>query len=160
MSTTYKYTAFNDNSYCNLANFAASLPVNVTLFPEQMTVVIDATAAKTVGEFIANTSLEVLAESVTAIEDNIADAAAEIAADPTADADTLRAVVNALLEEKTLAAESHNNIITDMAQERDTAQKDRDMYHRWYTEAAQHASRVKNQIQAIAVLINEVYPRG
>lgn len=53
---------------------------------------------------------------------------------------------------------SHKNIIADITKQRDSIKEKRDMYQRWYAETSDKADKVKNQVKAIAVLINSIFP--
>ena len=55
--TIYQYKANDESSYGTLAYHAAALSANVSLFPGRLTLNIDGSAAKEVGQFIDDNGL-------------------------------------------------------------------------------------------------------
>lgn len=152
-NTAYQYKALNEESYNSLAAYAVTTPATVTLHPGLLTIVITGDEANEVGKFIDSEGLDF---HVNPIEFHDETLGAVIDCETT-DAGTLRKIIYRMMAERTAMEEHHKGIITEITAQRDEAQKSRDTYSRWYTEEAAHSSRVKNQVQAIAVLINSIF---
>lgn len=60
--------------------------------------------------------------------------------------------------ERSAMEEHHNGALAEITAQRDSAKKDRDMYMRWYSDSTNREDRVKGQVQAIALLLNEIFP--
>lgn len=152
--TSYQYTAFNEGSYCSLAAYAVTLPATITLCPEHLTIVASDNATKELGEFIDDNCLDFHIGQIEVNDENLHKVIDSI----TTDADTLRKIIYQMTEEKKIMVESHKNIIADITKQRDSIKEKRDMYQRWYAETSDKADKVKNQVKAIAVLINSIFP--
>ena len=153
-TTPYRYEALNDGSYNELAAYAINLVGNVSLFPAQHTIVIDGKFSNDVGKFIDQQGLDFHCNPIEVHDENIG----EIIDNGTTDPDTLRNIIYRLLEQKSHMAEQHETVIAEIAKERDNAKKDRDMYMRWYSDSNSRSNRIKGQVQAIALLMSEIFP--
>lgn len=153
-NTSYQYKANNDNSYDELAAYAINLAGNVSLFPAQKTIVIDGRFSDDVGKLIDREGLDFHITPIEIDDENID----ELIDSETTDADTLRNIIYRMKGQKSAMAEHHKTVVAEIAKERDSAKSDRDMYMRWYSESNDRENRVKRQVQAIAVLINEIFP--
>lgn len=140
LNTPYQYKALNEDSYNSLAAYASTIPATVTLHPGLLTIVISENATKEVGKFIDDNGLDF---HINQIE---------------VDDDTLRKIIYRMIGEKQSMIEAHESVLESITKQCDSAKKDRDMYQKWYYETTEKTDRVKSQIQAIAVLVNSIFP--
>lgn len=154
-NTPYQYKAINEGSYNSLAAYAVTTPATVTLHPGLLTIVISGNAIKEISEFIDSEGLGFHINPIEFHDETLG----EVIDCETTDAGTLRKIIYRMMAERAAMEEHHNGIIAEITSQRDEAQKSRDTYSRWYTEEAAHGSRVKNQVQAIAVLLNTIFPK-
>ena len=153
-NTPYQYKAMNEDSYNSLAAYAVTTPATVTLHPGLLTIVISGDAANEVGQFIDSEGLDFHINPIEVHDENLG----EVIDNETTDADTLRKIIYRLMGQREAMEEQHNNILADITAQRDDAQKSRDNYSKWLSEEAAYSNRVKSQVQAIAVLINSIFP--
>ena len=162
MSTTYKYKANNEESYNSLAAYVVTMPVTATLFPQLQTIAIAEEASKEVGEFIDKEALDF----IISIADIEAYDIHKLLADPTSDTSILRDIAEALLEDKKASAELYKRNIDEVTKERGEAilalentKKDMANISRWWREEQNKNDRIRKQIDAIAVLMDSIYPK-
>lgn len=154
LTTSYQYKAINEASYNSLAAYASTIPATVTLHPGFLTIVISEDATKEVGEFIDDNGLDFRISQIEVDDDNLRD----VIDSETTDADTLRKIIYRMMGEKQSMIEAHESVLESITKQCDSAKKDRDMYQKWYYETCEKTNRVKSQIQAIAVLVNSIFP--
>lgn len=167
-STSYRYEALNDKSYQKLSEFAARAAVaTTTLYPKHKTVVISATDAELdfigrTGKFIDDNGLDF---HITPIERS-GDPIEAIIADETIDAESLRQLVIEFKEYRDKLVKEHNDRVNDLHSEIDEtvkklndASRERDQYADLWKVAHTRSSRVREQIEAIAVLMNSIYSK-
>lgn len=154
LNTPYQYKALNEDSYNSLAAYATTIPATVTLHPGLLTIVISENAANEVGQFIDENGLDFHINQIEVNNENLRD----VIDSETTDADTLRNIISRLMDEHEAITEPLERDLAKVEKERDEAKHDRDMYKRWHSESLQASCRVKSQIQAIAVLVNSIFP--
>lgn len=154
LTTSNQYKALNEDSYNSLAAYASTIPATVTLHPGLLTIVISENATKEVGKFIDDNGLDFHINQIEVDDDNLRD----VIDSETTDADTLRKIIYRMMGEKQSMIEAHESVLESITKQCDSAKKDRDMYQKWYHEATHGADRVKSQVQAIAVLVNSIFP--
>lgn len=154
LTTSYQYKAINEASYNSLAAYASTIPATVTLHPGLLTIVISENATKEVGKFIDDNGLDFHINQIEVDDDNLRD----VIDSETTDADTLRKIIYRMIGEKQSMIEAHESVLDSITKQCDSAKKDRDMYQKWYYETTEKTNRVKSQIQAIAVLVNSIFP--
>lgn len=154
LTTSYQYKAINEASYNSLAAYASTIPATVTLHPGLLTIVISENATKEVGKFIDDNGLDFHINQIEVDDDNLRD----VIDSETTDADTLRKIIYRMIGEKQSMIEAHESVLESITKQCDSAKKDRDMYQKWYYETTEKTNRVKSQIQAIAVLVNSIFP--
>lgn len=154
-NTPYRYEAKNCGSYNELAAYAINLVANVSLFPEHQTIVIDGKMAKDVGEFIDKQGLDFFIAPIEVDDDNID----SVVNSATTDSDSLRKIIKRIKERKADQEKYFKNIIGNISDERDKIKKDSDLYSKFWSEADARNDRVKEQVKAIAVLINSIFPK-
>lgn len=152
-NTTYQYKANNASSYDVLVHYAADLNVNVQLFPAMLTINIDGSAADGIGKFIDDKGLDFHIAPIEVHDENLG----EVIDNETIDPDTLRGIIRRMIEHKREMAKQEGETLAKVIKERDDALTDKEMYHRWYTDTLDSYGRVKNQVKAIANLMNEVF---
>lgn len=153
-TTPYRYEAKNDGSYNELAAYATQLMGNVSLFPELSTIVIDGRFANDVGKFIDKEGLDIFISPIDVDDNNIHD----LINTATVDADTLRTILYRVMEDKRVMAEVHKSALDDITKECDSAKAARDLYQKWYMETQDYNDAIKRRVQAIAVLVNSIFP--
>ena len=154
LNTPYQYKALNEDSYNSLAAYASTIPATVTLHPGLLTIVISENATKEVGKFIDDNGLDFHINQIEVDDDNLRD----VIDSETTDADTLRKIIYRMMSEKQSMTEAHKSVLEDITTQYESAKKNQDMYQKWYYETTEKADRVKSQIQAIAVLVNSIFP--
>lgn len=157
-STSYRYKALNANSYNMLAAYASTIPADVTLIPETLTIIISDEGATSpsleVGKFIDNNGIDFQIDQVAVDTDNLNG----VVDDKNVDAATLREVIRLLMGEKEAMKQAHEQVKERFGRERESIQSDRDLYQKWYVEAVEKRDRVKEQVKAIALLMNSIFP--
>lgn len=154
-NTAIQYKAVNDSSYNELAAYVVDIVANVSLFPGHRTIVVDGKAANDVGKFIDDKGLDFHINPIEVCDENFC----EVIDNETTDPGTLRNIIYRILKQKRYMAEQHESVVAEIAKAREKAEKDRDVYFRLYSECNSRANRVKSQVQAIALLMNEIYPQ-
>lgn len=154
LSAPYQYKALNERSYKILAAYATTIPATVTLHPGLLTIVVSENAAKEVGQFIDDNGLDFHINQVDIDVDNLRD----VIDSETTDADTLRTILYRVMEDKRVMAEVHKSALDDITKECDSAKAARDLYQKWYMETQDYNDAIKRRVQAIAVLVNSIFP--
>lgn len=154
--TSYRYKAIDEDSYNSLAAYAITLPATVTLHPGFQTIVISENATQEVGEFIDSEGLSFHIAPIEVDEDNFGD----LIDDPVTDPDTLRVIINQLVQDKAKMAAAHRDALAEITRQKDAAKKEADLYQRCFSETNSNANRVREQVEAIAVLINAIFPKS
>lgn len=161
-SISYQYEANNKESYDVLAAYATNLSVNVSLFPMKRTIVIDGNVAEIVGEFIDCQGLDF---HIAPIELH-AECIGDLINNETTDAATLRRIIYQFLEQQKMQSEQqkeqcekHINVIEEITRDRDKARESSETYLRWYHDVDGRLNRVKVQVQALAVMIDSIFPK-
>lgn len=153
--TAIQYNALDEDSYNSLAAYAITTPATVCLHPELDTIVISDSVSDEIGKFIDREGLDFNISPVEFSSENLK----EVVDNPITDADTLRNIIYTLLREKEDMAEAHRDAISDIIRQKDVAENDRDRYKDWFYESNNKENRIKEQVKAIAVLINSIYPK-
>lgn len=155
--TIYQYKANNESSYGTLAYYAAALPANVSLFPGSLTLNIDGSAAKEVGQFIDDNGLSFHITPIEQDGENID----SLVADDTTDASVLREIIRGMDEKINMHKESSEAMQrrlqaceTNLREARGNAES----YREWYAESQAETDRIKRQIQAISLLFRSIFP--
>lgn len=150
-----RYVAANRESYESLAKFAVSLDTTVTLFPTLNTILITENSEKAVNEYISTNMLDFLAETLDFGDEQLESAADLI----TVDSGTLRRVIARLTDQRadmsTEIAEIKNQL-ADVKNQLADSRKSEAQYSKWWSEASVSNNRTKQQIKAIAILVNSI----
>lgn len=156
MKTSYRYAALSEESYNSLAAFVSTIPAQVTLFPALHIIVVANDGVTEVGKFIDDNALDVHIEPIELDEDNLNKVVECEATDPY----TLREIISYMKAERASMMQAHDMVVAELKQQKAEADERRERYSQWWDEATAHNDRVKAQVEAIAVLINSIYPKG
>ena len=163
MATTYKYVANNKDSYNSLAAYAVTLPVTVTLFPQYNTIAISEDAAKEVGKFIDDEALDFIIK----IDQTDVDDIEGLLTSPTTDTSILRDIAESFQATMKASAEQYKKNLDNVCAERADAinaleakKKESDNYAKWWGEESAKNRRIHQQIDAISVLMESIFPKG
>ena len=154
-TTSYQYKALNDISYRVLAAYVANLSANVSLYPEKLAIVIDGKAHVEVGKYIDDQALDFNIAPIELHNESLG----ELIDEEAVDAASLRKVIHMMIERHKQQSSKSENIIAEIAKDRDLARKDCEMYKKWYYDKSDHIGRVKEQVQALAVIIGSIFPK-
>lgn len=149
MATTNKYLAKDQESYARLANYAAALPVTVTLFPLFNTIVIAEEAKFTVGQFIDENALDFSIEVNQTEVDDID----ELLDNPTTGATILHEIAETYRSGKKTLADQNREMQIKL--ESETKYKD-DFYKYWMAAESKN-DKIGIQIKAIASLMKAIF---
>lgn len=159
--TIYQYKANNESSYGTLAYYATSLPVNVSLSPGSLTLNIDGSAAKEVGQFIDDNGLSFHITPIEQDGENID----SLVADERTDASVLREIIRGLDEKIKVQEDMHKESSEAMQRRLQAcetnlreARGNAESYREWYAESQAETDRIKRQIQAISLLFRSIFP--
>lgn len=153
-NTPYRYSANNAGSYNELAAYALGLSVNVSLYPRDLTIVIDGEAANAIGKYIDGQGLDFHISPIEIDADNLD----EIANDKLTDPSTLRKAIELLRNQIKDMNEGLAKIDTYYRNQQDALKADRDHYANKRKDAYKVNMRVRGQIKAIAALMSAIYP--
>lgn len=153
-NTPYRYSANNAGSYNELAAYALGLSVNVSLYPRELTIVIDGEAANAIGEYIDEQGLDFHISPIEIDADNLD----EIANDKLTDPGTLRKAIELLRNQIRDMYEGRAKIDAYYRNQQNALKADRDHYAKKWEDAYKSNMRVRSQIKAIAALMSAIYP--
>lgn len=146
-TTTYRYEAKNDKSYYALAAYVIDLNTNVSLFPGHRVIILDDHVAESVDKFINKNGLDVYISPINLDDENIG----ELINTETVDSGTLHKIAHLLLGRMDSLTSLHKQTMAE-------AKRDIDMYRKLYQKQLGNFNRVRDQIQAITVLLNAIFP--
>ena len=152
VNTSYRYKAINTTSYNSLAAYIATVPptaaVTATLHPALSTIVVS-------GNFVADVNRFIDEENLGEVIDN------EIT-----DAATLRKIIYSMMEKKRQSDEMHDNIVKSLSDDLEKteaelleAQRLRDSYREQWARCRAELTRVRKQVEAIAVMQQSIFPK-
>lgn len=151
------YHALNKESYDSLAAYVVTTPATVTLHPSIHAIVISDNAAKEIGGFIDDEGLDFHIHPIEVEDCHLY----ELVDNETTDAATLRKIIHRMRENEG----KHKNILTELQesnrklkQERDDCKNDYLQYQELFRDKASQYNRVKDQVKAISVLVNAIFP--
>lgn len=154
MTTSYQYQAKNEGSYNSLADYAATMSATVTLIPSRQTIVIPESGAIEADEFIDSEGLDFGIFPIE-IEDNLD----ELIESEDVDAATLREVASRLRKELREKESAHSGIIEEITKELDETRKVCDKNAAMWHESMARSCRIREQVQAVSVLLDSIFPR-
>lgn len=154
-TNSYRYAALSEDSYNSLAAFASTIPAQVTLFPALHIIVVANDGVAEVGKFIDDNALDFQIGPIEIDADNLMATLECEATDPY----TLREIISYMKSERASMMQAHEAVVADLKHQRAVAESRRTRYSRWFNEASARNDRVKAQVDAIAVLLNSIYPK-
>lgn len=154
-TNSYRYAALSEDSYNSLAAFASTIPAQVTLFPALHIIVVANDGVVEIGKFIDDNALDFQIGPIEIDADNLMATVECEATDPY----TLREIISYMKSERASMKQAHEAVEADFKRQRDMAKSRCDRYSRWFNEASARNDRVKAQVEAIAVLLNSIYPK-
>lgn len=154
-TTSIQYTALNEKSYETLAAYAVTLNATVTLYPKLQVIVITDNVAGEVKKYIDKRGLDFGINPIILHDECFGD----MIDNPTTDSNTLRKIIYHLLEARKSMATDHQDALDEITKQKDATAKDLDMYKKLYYETSGRESRIKEQVKAIAVLMDSIFPK-
>lgn len=166
VNTSYRYKAINTTSYNSLAAYIATVPptasVTATLHPALSTIVVSGNFVADVNRFIDEENLEFHINPIAVHAENLG----EVIDNETTDAATLRKIIYSMMEKKRQSDEQHEEEAksphSDLFKcEADLleAQRLRDSYREQWARCRAELTRVRKQVEAIAVMQQSIFPK-
>lgn len=166
VNTSYRYKAINTTSYNSLAAYIATVPptasVTATLHPGLSTIVVSGNFVADVNRFIDEENLEFHISPIAVHDENLG----EVIDNETTDAATLRKIIYSMMEKKRQSDEMHDNIVKSLSDDLEKteaelleAQRLRDSYREQWARCRAELTRVRKQVEAIAVMQQSIFPK-
>lgn len=166
VNTSYRYKAINTTSYNSLAAYIAAVPptasVTATLHPGLSTIVVSGNFVADVNRFIDEENLEFHINPIAVHAENLG----EVIDNEITDAATLRKIIYSMMEKKRQSDEQHEedakSLHSDLLKcEADLleAQRLRDSYRDQWARCRAELTRVRKQVEAIAVMQQSIFPK-
>lgn len=166
VNTSYRYKAINTTSYNSLAAYIATVPptaaVTATLHPALSTIVVSGNFVADVNRFIDEENLEFHINPIAVHAENLG----EVIDNETTDAATLRKIIYSMMEKKRQSDEMHDNIVKSLSDDLEKteaelleAQRLRDSYREQWARCRAELTRVRKQVEAIAVMQQSIFPK-
>ncbi len=173
VNTSYRYKAINTTSYNSLAAYIATVPptasVTATLHPGLSTIVVSGNFVADVNRFIDEENLEFHINPIAVHAENLG----EVIDNETTDAATLRKIIYSMMEKKRQSDEQHEeeakSLHSDLLKCEDDlfkceadlleAQRLRDSYREQWARCRAELTRVRKQVEAIAVMQQSIFPK-
>lgn len=166
VNTSYRYKAINTTSYNSLAAYIATVPptasVTATLHPGLSTIVVSGNFVADVNRFIDEENLEFHINPIAVHAENLG----EVIDNEITDAATLRKIIYSMMEKKRQSDEQHEedakSLHSDLLKcEADLleAQRLRDSYRDQWARCRAELTRVRKQVEAIAVMQQSIFPK-
>lgn len=166
VNTSYRYKAINTTSYNSLAAYIATVPptaaVTATLHPALSTIVVSGNFVADVNRFIDEENLEFHINPIAIHDENLG----EVIDNEITDAATLRKIIYSMMEKKRQSDEMHDNIVKSLSDDLEKneaelleAQRLRDSYREQWARCRAELTRVRKQVEAIAVMQQSIFPK-
>lgn len=166
VNTSYRYKAINTTSYNSLAAYIATVPptasVTATLHPGLSTIVVSGNFVADVNRFIDEENLEFHINPIAIHDENLG----EVIDNEITDAATLRKIIYSMMEKKRQSDEMHDNIVKSLSDDLEKteaelleAQRLRDSYREQWARCRAELTRVRKQVEAIAVMQQSIFPK-
>ena len=166
VNTSYRYKAINTTSYNSLAANIETLPptaaVTATLHPALSTIVVSGNFVADVNRFIDEENLEFHINPIAIHDENLG----EVIDNEITDAATLRKIIYSMMEKKRQSDEMHDNIVKSLSDDLEKteaelleAQRLRDSYREQWARCRAELTRVRKQVEAIAVMQQSIFPK-
>lgn len=166
VNTSYRYKAINTTSYNSLAAYIATVPptaaVTATLHPALSTIVVSGNFVADVNRFIDEENLEFHINPIAIHDENLG----EVIDNEITDAATLRKIIYSMMEKKRQSDEMHDNIVKSLSDDLEKTEADlleaqrlRDSYREQWARCRAELTRVRKQVEAIAVMQQSIFPK-
>ncbi len=166
VNTSYRYKAINTTSYNSLAAYIATVPptasVTATLHPGLSTIVVSGNFVADVNRFIDEENLEFHINPIAVHAENLG----EVIDNETTDAATLRKIIYSMMERKRHSDEMHDNAVKSLSDDLEKTEADlleaqrlRDSYREQWARCRAELTRVRKQVEAIAVMQQSIFPK-
>lgn len=166
VNTSYRYKAINTTSYNSLAAYIATVPptasVTATLHPGLSTIVVSGNFVADVNRFIDEENLEFHINPIAIHDENLG----EVIDNEITDAATLRKIIYSMMEKKRQSDEMHDNIVKSLSDDLEKTEADlleaqrlRDSYREQWARCRAELTRVRKQVEAIAVMQQSIFPK-
>ena len=166
VNTSYRSKAINTTSYNSLAAYIATVPptaaVTATLHPALSTIVVSGNFVADVNRFIDEENLEFHINPIAIHDENLG----EVIDNEITDAATLRKIIYSMMEKKRQSDEMHDNIVKSLSDDLEKteaelleAQRLRDSYREQWARCRAELTRVRKQVEAIAVMQQSIFPK-
>ena len=155
--TSYKYIAYDVESYEALASKAITTGADVALYPSQKTIIVTPTkeaedVIQFIGEYIDNSALNFRIYPMEIKEYS------DLFSDTVLDGATAKKMANVLRQECDIDIFDLQKKLKEAKTSLETITKDRDNYQKWYHSSIVRESKIKEQLKAIGVLLNAINP--
>lgn len=166
VNTSYRYKAINTTSYNSLAAYIATVPptaaVTATLHPALSTIVVSGNFVADVNRFIDEENLEFHINPIAIHDENLG----EVIDNEITDAATLRKIIYSMMEKKRQSDEMHDNAVKSLSDDLEKTEADlleaqrlRDSYREQWARCRAELTRVRKQVEAIAVMQQSIFPK-
>ena len=145
MATTLRYTLADRETYQELATFAVTLTSEVTLYPQMLSIVVCDEDKDIVADYLNDHDIIPAEEIELSTDYQNVD---ELFSETMCGESILRYVAETYKGDKEAAEKRIEHLKTD-----------RDLYRQFYNEVKEKSNRVEEQVKALAVLINNIYPQ-
>lgn len=158
LNPSYKYVANDEQSYDELVKFLVGRRgINLSLFPGDNTIIVtpgkEATdAIRPIGEYIDKKGLNFHIDPIEV------DGYSPLFSESILDGATAKKMANIFLKECDADIFNLQKELKETKANLESMTKDRDNYQKWYRSSIVSESKIKEQIKAISVLMNAIYP--
>lgn len=133
--TAYSYKANTSESYSTLVEYATAMIAaqKITLIPFELTIIVEPkndTAISSIGSYIDQNGLDFHIATVEPAEENLTN------------------IISEITEKLNIAEKSKAD-----------CQADADMYRKYWLDGSAEISRIKEQVNAIGVLLTSIFPK-
>ena len=136
--------------------------VTATLHPALSTIVVSGNFVADVNRFIDEENLEFHINPIAIHDENLG----EVIDNEITDAATLRKIIYSMMEKKRQSDEMHDNIVKSLSDDLEKteaelleAQRLRDSYREQWARCRAELTRVRKQVEAIAVMQQSIFPK-
>lgn len=153
---SYRYEALNEESYDEMLGYVLAEDFEVALYPESQTIVIANFDEAEVGKFIDDNALDFRIKALD-VYDNDLDSLID---SETVDANTLRKVAERLRHRIKVMAEANEKSHNALKEELFRTRNEHERLSGFLNEANCKSCRVRKQVEAIAVMLDSIFPKG
>lgn len=157
LNPSYKYVANDSDSYKALANEVLKHEVVATFHPADMTIILSYSSGmedilKNIGSFIDDNALNFHIDPIKV------EGYSPLFSDSILDGVTAKKMANIFSQERDADVFDLQKELNNTKTSLETITEDRDNYQKWYLKSIARENKIKEQIKAIGVLLNAIYP--